>query len=138
MHPDADRGGHLEVAMRPLAAVGQLGARRLELHENFMGGAVEQFALLGQDQPARMAVEQRDRELLLERAHLPRDGRLRQPELLARMRETAGLGGGMKNLQLVPVHDSKPFGMPRAGGKIDSFGRGALLYLAMPGEEAFR
>ncbi len=112
VHADADRGGHLEVAVRPLAAVGQLGARRLEFHEDFMRGAVEQFALFGEDQPARVAVEQRDRELLLECAHLPRDGRLRKPELLARVGEAAGFGGGVKNLELVPVHDAKPLVRP--------------------------
>ena len=90
--------------LRPLAAVGQLGARRLELHEHVVRGAVEQFALLGEDQPARVAVKQRDAELLLERAHLPRHRRLRQPELLAGMGEAAGLGGGVEHLQLVPVH----------------------------------
>ena len=59
---------HLELAVRPLAAVGQLGARRFELHEHVVGGAVEQLALLGEDEPAGVAVEQRDAELLLERA----------------------------------------------------------------------
>ena len=62
VHADARRGRDLEVAVRPLAAVGQLGARRLELHEHFMRGAVKQLALLGEDQPARMAVEQRHRQ----------------------------------------------------------------------------
>ena len=97
---------HLQLAVRLLAAVGQLGARRFELHEHFVRGAIEQLALLGQDQPARVAVEQRRRQLLLERAHLARHRRLRQPELLARMGEAAGLGGGVKDLQLVPVHSS--------------------------------
>ena len=52
--------GHFELAVRPLAAVGQLGACRLELHEDFVRGAVEQFALLGEDQAARMAMEEGD------------------------------------------------------------------------------
>jgi hypothetical protein len=43
-----------------------------------------------------MAVEQRDIELLLQRRHLPRHGRLRQPELLAGMGEAACLGGGVE------------------------------------------
>ena len=108
VHADAGRGGHLELAVRPLARVGQLGARRLELHEHFMRGAVQQLALLGEDQAARMAVEQRDAELLLERRHLPRHRRLRQPELLAGMREASRLGGGVEDLQLVPVHLCEP------------------------------
>src|SRR5262249_60212985 len=36
---------------------------------------------------------------------LPRNGRLREAELLARVGETARLGGGVENLQLVPIHD---------------------------------
>ena len=103
---DARRGRHLQLAVRLFAAVGELGARRLELHEHVMGGAIEQLALLGEDQPARMAVEQRDRQFLLERADLPRHRRLRQPELLAGMREAAGFGRGVEHLQLVPVHPS--------------------------------
>ena len=68
VHADAGRGGHLEFAVRPLAAVGELGARRLQLHEHFVRGAIQQFALLGEDQAARMAMEQRHRQLLLQRA----------------------------------------------------------------------
>ena len=104
---DAERGRHLQLAVRPLAGVGQLGARGLELHEHFVRGAVEQLALFGEDQPARVAVKQRDAELLFERADLPRHRRLRQPELLAGMREAAGLGGGVEDLQLVPVHGQR-------------------------------
>ena len=61
MHADAGRGRHFEFAVRPLAAVGQLGARRLQLHEHFMRRAVEHLALFGEDQAARMAVKQRHR-----------------------------------------------------------------------------
>src|SRR5262249_56078505 len=88
----------------PLAAVGQLGARRFELHEHVVGGVMEELTLLGQNEPARMTVKQRHAELLFERRHLPRHRRLRQAELLAGMREAAGLGGGVENLELVPVH----------------------------------
>ena len=66
VHAETDGGLHLQFAMRLLAAVGQLGARRLELHEHVMRGAVEQFALLGEDQPARMPMEQRRAQLLLQ------------------------------------------------------------------------
>ena len=41
-----------------------------------MRRAIEQLALLGEDEPARMAVEQRDAQFLFERADLPRYGRL--------------------------------------------------------------
>ena len=97
----------LEVAARPLAAVGELGARRLQLHEHVMRGAEQQVALLGEDQAARMAVEQRHRELLLQRADLARHRRLRQAELLAGMREAARFRRRVKHLQLVPIHVGK-------------------------------
>ena len=106
MHADAGRRGHPQLAVRPFAAVGQLGARGFELHEHFMRGSAQQLALLGEDQPARMAMEQRHAELRLERRNLARHRRLRQAELLAGMREAAGLGGGMENPELVPIHDS--------------------------------
>ena len=71
MDAHAGRGRHLQLAMGFFAAVGQLGAGRLKLHEYVMGGAVEQLALFGQDQPAGVAVKQRNRQFLLECAHLP-------------------------------------------------------------------
>ena len=101
---DSRRGRHLEVAARPLAAVGELGARRLQLHEDIMRGAEQQVTLFGQDQPARMAMKQRYREFLLQRADLPRYGRLRQPELFAGMREAPRFCRGVKHFQLVPIH----------------------------------
>ena len=104
VHAEARRGGDAQVAVRPLAAVGQLGARGLQLHEHFVRGAIEKFALLGEDQPARMAVEQRHRQFLFERADLARHRRLRQAELLAGMGKASRFGCGVKHLQLVPVH----------------------------------
>ena len=71
-----------------------------QLHEHVMGGAEQQVALFGQDQPARMAVEQRDRQLLLQRADLARNRRLRQAELFAGMGEAAGFGGSVKDFSL--------------------------------------
>src|SRR5205085_2145610 len=101
------RRGDLEITARPLAAVGELGARRLQLHEHVMRGTEQKVALLGEDQAAGVAMEQRNREFLLQRADLARYGRLRQAELFARMREAASLRRGVKHLQLVPVHIRK-------------------------------
>src|ERR1700685_3674460 len=42
MAADARRRGYAQVAVRPLAAVGQFGARRFEFHEYFVGGAIKQ------------------------------------------------------------------------------------------------
>ena len=51
-----------------------------------------------------MAVEQHDTELLLERADLAGDRRLAELQPFAGMREAAGIGHGLKDPQLVPVH----------------------------------
>src|SRR6266487_5034973 len=104
MHPDAGRRGHPQLTVRPLAAVGELRPRGFEFHEHIVRGVMEQLALLGQNEPARMAVEQRDAQLLLEGRHLSRYRRLREAELLAGMREAARLGGGVENLEFVPIH----------------------------------
>ena len=63
MHADARRRGYLQFAVRALAGIGELGARRFELHEHFMRGPIQQFALLGEDQAARMAVKQGNGQL---------------------------------------------------------------------------
>ena len=63
----------------------------LQLHQHVMRGAEQHLALLGQHQAARMAVEQRHADILLERADLPGDRRLRQPQLLGGMGERASL-----------------------------------------------
>ena len=104
VHPDARSGGDAQLAVRPLARIGQLRPRRLELHEDVMRGVVEELALLGEDEPAGVAMKQRDAQLLLERGDLPRYSRLREPERLAGVGEAARLGSGVKHLQLVPVH----------------------------------
>src|ERR1700694_4217531 len=54
-----------------------------------------------------MAMEQRHRQLLLQRADLPGDRRLRQPKLLAGMRKAPCLRRSVKHLQLVPIHVAK-------------------------------
>src|SRR5882757_6654770 len=73
-----------------------------------MRGAEQQVARLGEDQAAGVAVEQRNRKLLLQRADLTGDRRLRKPKLLAGMRKAARFRRCVKDLQLVPVHVCKP------------------------------
>ena len=104
MHADAGRGGHLQFAVRPLTAVGELGARRFQLHEHFMRCAVEHLALLGEDQAARVAVKERHRQFGFQRRDLARYRRLRQTQPLAGMGEGASLRRGVEHLQLVPIH----------------------------------
>ena len=94
---------------RGLVLVGaQLRLGRVDLGGHVARGAIEQLALLGQDQAARMAVEQRDAQLLLERADLAADRRLAEIQRLARMGEAARLGDRVENPQLVPVHRPSP------------------------------
>src|SRR5215475_5350719 len=72
----------------------------------------QQIALLGQNETARVAVEQRHGKFLLESADLSRYGRLRQPQLLTGMCEAACLRCRMKHLQLVPIHVRKSVACP--------------------------
>ncbi len=111
---DARCGRHLQFTARPLAAVGQLGARGLQLHEHVVRRAKQQVALLGEDQSACVPVKQRDRKLLLQRADLTRHRRLGQAELFACMREAAGFRCGVKDFQLVPIHVRKPVAWPHS------------------------
>src|SRR5580704_8362087 len=50
VHAESWRGGHLEIAVRPLAAVGQLGPRGFKLHEHIVRGAIEKLTLLRQNE----------------------------------------------------------------------------------------
>ena len=70
-----------------------------------MRRAEQHLALFGEDQAARMTMEQRDIEFLLERADLPAHRRLRQPEFMSGMGEAAGIRHGVKYPELVPVHE---------------------------------
>ena len=65
---------------------------------------IQHLALLGQHEPARVAVEERDLQLLLQGRDLPAHRRLAHAQRLTGMGEAAGLGGGMEDAELVPVH----------------------------------
>ena len=101
---EPDRRGDAQIARRLGGGVGQqrLGGR--ELVHDLARRAEQHLALLGQHEAARVAVEQRDLQLLLQRRHLPADSRLAHAQRFTRMGEAAGLGGGMKDAELVPVH----------------------------------
>src|SRR5262249_16149142 len=113
--PQRHGRGDLELALGLVLALGQLRPRHRQLGEDLMSRAVEQLALLGQDQAAGVAVEQRDLEALLERADLAAHRRLAEIERFAGMGEAAGLGDGVEDPELVPVHrHGGPSPSPRA------------------------
>ena len=53
-----ERRGDAQLAMRLFTAVHEVAAHRVELEHHILHGAEQQFALLGQDQAARVAMEQ--------------------------------------------------------------------------------
>ncbi|SCM79246.1 hypothetical protein KL86PLE_90306 [uncultured Pleomorphomonas sp.] len=134
---DADGGGDAQRAGRALAAVGQPALHVLELQEHVMGGAVEQFALLGEDQAAGVAVEQRHAEILLEGADLAADGGLAHVQAVAGVGEAPGVGGGVEYPELVPIHRvplCRPHRCrrPRTGHRLLSSGRRQSTGPALP------
>ncbi len=80
--------------------------------QNFAHRAVEQLAFVGEGEAAGMALEQRRRDFLFQRADLPAHRRLAQGEHLAGMGEASRRCDGMKDAKLVPIHfnPSKPLG----------------------------
>ena len=74
--------------------------------------AEQHFALLGQDEAARMAMKQRRAEIGFERADLTADRRLAEAQRLAGVGERPRVGGGLKNAQLVPIHRRFPWPRP--------------------------
>ena len=58
----------------------------------------------GQDQAARVPVEQRHLQRLLQRGNLAGDRGLAKVQRVAGMRETARLGHSVEHAQLIPVH----------------------------------
>ena len=101
---DERRGGDTQGAFGQLFGVCQLSFDHRHLGEEFIGGIIQQLAFLGQDQAARMAVEQGDADAFLKRADLARDGRLAQVQGFARVGETACFGNRVEDSQFVPVH----------------------------------
>ena len=97
------RRGYAQYAGRPVLGLGELGTDILQLHQHVVRSAEQHFALFREHETAGMAMEERHADVLLERAHLARDGRLRQPERLGRMGERASLRRGVKHAQLVPI-----------------------------------
>lgn len=100
---ETDCGRHAQLAARLVGRLGQLHLDRFELQQNVMGRAIEQLALFGQDEAARVAVEKLDANVLLESTDLSANGGLRQVQLVGRMRERARFGSRVKDTQLIPI-----------------------------------
>ena len=105
---EPERGRDPEFAVRLLAAVDEAAADRVELQNHIAHRAEQHFALLGEDEAARVAVKKRRAEVLFQRADLAADRRLAQAERFAGVGERAGVGGRLENAQLVPVHERFP------------------------------
>ena len=107
---ERESGGDAQVAVRLLAAVGEVAPDRVELQHHVLDGAEQQLPLFGQDQPPRVAVEQRRFEFGFERADLAAHGRLAEVQDLARVGEGPRIGGRLEDPQLVPIHRRLPHG----------------------------
>ena len=94
-----ERAGEVSVAFRR-----HLVEHLLLEREEPLRAAVEARTRLGRLDTTTRAVEKLGAEPLLERAHLERDGRLRDAELLGRLRERAPLDDGAERGQLACIH----------------------------------
>ena len=118
------RRGDLERAFGPVLRFGDQPFGHRQLGEYLARGAEQKFALLGQDQPAGMAVKQRHAKALLERADLAADRGLAEVQRFARMGKAARLGDRVENPQLVPIHAHAPGSRRAASGfRLPLFGR---------------
>src|SRR5215831_14489230 len=101
---EADGRGDPQVAGRLGGGVRKQGLGGRELVHDLARRAEQHLALLGQHQSTRVAVKERDLELLLQRRYLSTDSRLAHAQRLTGVGEAAGLGGGMEDAELVPIH----------------------------------
>jgi hypothetical protein len=101
---EADGGGHAQMAEHLFLGIADPRLGRFQPFRHRPGGVEQELALFGQDQPARVTVEQRRVQAFLQRADLPADRRLRQMQRVAGMRQAARIGDCMKYAQLVPIH----------------------------------
>ncbi len=83
--PKPGRGGDAQFAEHLFFAVADARGGGLQPFVHRFGGVEQQFALFGQNQPARMAVKQRGVQRFFQRADLAADGGLRQVQRVAGM-----------------------------------------------------
>ena len=79
----------VHVPAREAAQLVDVAAQRVGLGEHCAGAGRDQLARLGRHHRSRRAAQQLDAELLLEPAHLVRQGRLRDAQLVGGAREMA-------------------------------------------------
>ena len=101
---EADRRRHLQLARGTLAGLDEARLGRFQPHAHVPGGPEQQVALLGQDQPAGMTVEEGSLQLALEGADLTAHGGLAQAQIVTGPREAARFCDRIENPDLVPVH----------------------------------
>ena len=113
---EGDRGGDLEGTLGTLAAVPQAGLGHRQPGHDVAGDPGQDLSLFGQDQAPGVTMKEDHAQGVLQGADLTADRGLAQVEPFARMGEAAGLGDGMKDAQLVPVHDVAPARRPAGRG----------------------
>ena len=101
-------GGDLELAGWMLACFRELGTRAFQALRHLARGAPEQFALLGENEAARVPVEQRRTQFALQRADLAADGRLAQPQTVSGLGEASRFSNRVEDSDAVPIHRFPP------------------------------
>ena len=104
--PGRAQSGRAGDAQRPFGLALAFRDHRLgrdQLDVDLLDRVVQPLPLFRQDQAARVAVEQRRAEAVLQRADLPADGGLAQAQRFAGMGEGPRLGDRVKDAQLVPI-----------------------------------
>ena len=100
--------GDTQFARRLGRGIGKQRLGGMQLGHHFDDGAVQQLALLGQHQAARMPVKQGDLQVAARAPKLAGSRPIGSCAALARVGEAARFGGRMKNPELVPVHVAFP------------------------------
>ena len=101
---EAHGRGHPDVAHRLLGGIAEGGPGDRQFARHVLGGMEQHLTLFGQDESARVAVEEGHAEFLFQRADLAADRRLAEIKDPAAAREAAGFGDGVKDTEAIPVH----------------------------------
>ena len=105
---EADGAGDPKLARRLLLGVHDGDLNGVEPFDHIVRRLRQQLSLLGQNEPAGVAVEQLHAEVLLQGGDLTAHRRLAQVQHFACVREAARLCHGVEDSQFVPVHVGAP------------------------------